>query len=102
MSLSRTMIRSLLSPFWSPSDDRSDANKSSLSDEDSQDSQELSPEEGEIESNPDVNGQRGYQRREEVNTTHKKAPYVSVPPLLRFNKEGTEGSTQQASSLTQG
>ena len=55
------MFRSLLSPFWSPSDEISDANKSSLSDKDSQDSQELSPEDGEIDSNPDINGQRDDQ-----------------------------------------
>ena len=80
------MFRSLLSPFWSPSDEISDANKSSLSDKDSQDSQELSPEDGEIDSNPDINGQRDDQHREEVTTIHKKASYVSFPPLLSDSK----------------
>ena len=80
------MFRSLLSPFWSPSDEVSDANKSSLSDKDSQDSQELSPEDGEIDSNPDINGQRDDQHREEVTTIHKKASYVSFPPLLSDSK----------------
>ena len=76
MSRNRSMLRRMLSPFWSPSSDESDAAQQSLSLGDDQDEQELSPERGELGSNHGVDGQCDDQPRERAST--QKAPYVSA------------------------